>query len=74
MNKRIRRTKMHAAIIAQANELGYFPTLEQADAIWAQWDLFMAEWRVKNPRSGRLMDKELDDRSMRESIDKVLGK
>jgi hypothetical protein len=65
---------MHSTIIAHANELGHFPTLEQADAIWKQWNLFMAQYQVEDAQSCGLVGKELYDRSMRESIEKVMGK
>lgn len=73
----MRRTKMHTLIIAEANELGYFPTLEQADRIWRQNNLWWSRWEVANPgkRPGNLSvgpGLELYERSMRESIEAVM--
>lgn len=69
----MRKTQMHRMFIAAANELGYFPTLQQADLIWRQWDLAMAKWRAENPSAGSRIPDELHNRLTRESIENVLN-
>lgn len=66
----VRRTKMHAQIIAQANEMGYFPTVAQADAVWRQWELLVAQQRAA---SAAKIPIDALDALMRDAIESALG-
>lgn len=66
----IRKTGMHQTIIAQANEMGYFPTVEQADQVWNQFELTLVQQRIAT--GAKPTAKDVDD-TLRRSIETVLG-
>lgn len=63
---------MHKRIIATANELGYFPTIEQADEIWHHWQALGSAARPRDTRSNAEIE-EFEQRTMRECIETVLN-